>query len=74
MEPFSSNHALQLLWIHYKEEAKYQLKLTKEEVKHLQLCLIDDWDELTTHYKKQLVTLDKLELLSLMSNGQPIFK
>lgn len=73
MEPFSANQALQLLWIHFKEESKYNLGLTKAEVKHLQLCLIDQWDELTTHYRKQLVTKDKLELLSKMSNGEPMF-
>ena len=73
MEPFSGNQALQLLWILEKENQEYNLELTKEEVSHLRLCLLEDWANLTTPYKKQLVSRDKLETLSRMSNGLPIF-
>lgn len=74
MEPFTSNQALQLLWILEKEQDEYQLELSLKEIKHLQLCVIDDWNNLTTHYKKQLKTQDKLENISRMSNNSPIFK
>lgn len=73
MEPFSSNQALQILWILEKENDKYKLELTKVEISHLKFCLLEDWNNLTTPYKKQLVTKDKLELLSRMSNNLPIF-
>lgn len=73
MEPFSANQALQLLWILEKENSKYELELTKEEQQHLRMCLIEDWSNLTTPYKKQLVTQDKLDTISLMSRGEPIF-
>lgn len=76
MEPildvYTANESLQLLWVHFKEPI-VELKLTTEEVKHLQLIIIDEWDTLTTQYKKQLVTQDKLDLLSIMSKGLPIF-
>lgn len=77
MEPvldvYTANESLQLLWVHFKEPIA-ELKLTKEELKYLQLVIIDEWDTLTTQYKKQLVTQDKLDLLSIMSKGLPIFK
>lgn len=72
-EKYTANESLQLLWVHYKEPI-VDLQLTEEEIKYLQLTIVDEWDTLTTHYKKQLVTQDKLELLSLMSNGEPIFR
>ena len=76
MEPildvYTANESLQLLWAHFKEP-EVELKLTIREVKHLQLTIIDEWDTLTTHYTKQLVTQDKLDLLSIMSKGLPIF-
>lgn len=72
-EKYNANESLQLLWVHYKEPI-VDLQLTEEEIKYLQLTIVDEWDTLTTHYKKQLVTQDKLELLSLMSNGEPIFR
>lgn len=77
MEPldtFSANQALQLLWILEKENSKYELEFTKAEVKHLQLCLISQWDELTSHYKKHLISRDLLYIISVMSNNLPIFK
>lgn len=74
MEPFSGNQALQLLWILEKENHLYNLELTEAEVKHLRLCLLEDWGNLTTPYRKELVTRDKLEFLSRVSNGLPIFK
>ena len=69
---YTANESLQLLWIHYKEPIA-DLALTLRELKYLQLTIIDEWDTLTTHYKKQLVTQDKLDLLSIMSRGLPIF-
>lgn len=74
-EPFTANQALQLLWVHFVQPKEYKvnLKLTKAEVKHLQLELLDKWDTLTTHYKKQLVTKDKLDLLRIMSRNEPMF-
>lgn len=72
-ENYNANESLQLLWVHYKEPI-VDLQLTDEEIKYLQLVILDEWDTLTTVYKKQLVTTDKLELLSLFSNGKEIFK
>jgi hypothetical protein len=72
LDVYTANESLQLLWVHFKEPI-VELKLTTEEVKHLQLIIIDEWDTLTTQYKKQLVTQDKLDLLSIMSKGLPIF-
>lgn len=74
MEPFSANQSLQLLWILEKENDKYELELTEAEVKHLQFCLMEQWDELTTHYKKQLQSQDKLDIILLITRQQPIFK
>jgi hypothetical protein len=73
MDHFTSNQALQLLWILEKENDKYKLVFTKVELRHIQLCLIDKWDELTTHYKKQLETKDKLDNIAKMSRGLPLF-
>ena len=73
MEPFTANQSLQLLWILEKENEKYELELTEEEVKHLQFCLIEQWDDLTTHYKKQLKSKDKLDIRQLSTRQQPIF-
>jgi hypothetical protein len=73
LDVYTANESLQLLWAHFEEPA-VELKLTAQEVKHLQLTIIDEWDTLTTQYKKQLVTQDKLDLLSIMSKGLPIFK
>jgi hypothetical protein len=72
LDVYTANESLQLLWVHFKEPV-VELKLTTEEVKHLQLIIIDEWDTLTTQYKKQLVVQDKLDLLSIMSKGLPIF-
>ena len=73
MDHFTSNQALQLLWILEKENEKYKLVFTKVELRHIQLYLIDKWDELTTHYKKQLETKDKLDNIAKMSRGLPLF-
>ena len=76
MEPildvYTANESLHLLWVHFKEPI-VELKLTTEEVKHLQLIIIDEWDTLTTQYKKQLVVQDKLDLQYNMYKGLPIF-
>jgi hypothetical protein len=73
LDNFNSNQALQLLYVHEKESHKYDLSLTNVELRHIQLCLIDKWDELTTHYKKQLETKDKLDNIAKMSRGLPLF-
>lgn len=70
---FSANQALQLLWILEKEDGKYSLELTKEEISHIRFCLLEDWNNLTTPYRKSLVTTDKLGILALLSNNLPIF-
>ena len=70
---FSSNQALQLLWLLQKEGSKYELEFTKEELSHIRFCLMDDWKNLTSPYKKQLITSDKLGTLALLSNNLPIF-
>ena len=71
---FSANQSLQLLWILHKENDKYNLELTKEEISHIKFCLLEDWNNLTTPYKNNLVSKDKLDILSLLSNNLPIFR
>jgi len=72
MEPFSANQALQLLWTHY-EQPEVKLRLTDKEIAHLKLEVIADWDNLTSPYKKFLITLDKLELISIMAHREHMF-
>lgn len=71
-DPLSSNQALQLLWI-LEKEPQYDLGITKEELSYVRLCLLEDWNNLTTPYRQHLVTQDKLEILSKLSNHLPIF-
>jgi hypothetical protein len=73
LDVYTANESLQILWGHFKVP-EVDLKLTLKEIKYLQLTLVDEWDTLTTHYTKQLVTQDKLDLLSIMSKGLPMFK
>lgn len=70
---FTNNQALNLLWVNQKD-TKVNLELTKEELSHLQLIVIDEWDTLDSPYKKELVSKDKLIILSLMTKQEPIFK
>lgn len=74
MEPFSANQALQLLWVLEKENSKYELELTSEEIKHLQMSVISQWDDLTTHYKKMLLKRDLHGTLLQMVRNLPIFQ
>lgn len=69
MEPFTSNDAMQLLVIHHKHK-EYDIALTTEEVKHLELSVIDDWENLSKAYIRQLVSSEKLVVLSAMSNNE----
>jgi len=71
-EVYTANESLQLLWVWYKEP-KVDLKLSIGELKVLQLNIIDEWETLTTHYKKKLVSQDKLEILSAFSKNEPMF-
>mgnify|MGYP003660894258 CR=1 FL=1 len=65
---FTANEAMQLLIIHFKHP-EYDISITKEEVKHLELSVIDDWENLSRSYLNQLVSKDKLKTLSAMSNN-----
>lgn len=69
---YTANESLQLLWVHFKEPS-VDLKLTDEELSYLKLTVIDEWETLTTVYKKQLVTTNKLEFISLCSRNQELF-
>lgn len=77
MEPITDHYngkeALGILWAYYKMP-EVNFRLSQRELKYLNLVVIDEWDSLVSPYKKELVTKDKLELLSTMSKGQPIFK
>jgi len=73
MEHFTSNQALNLLWVNQKDP-EVNLELTKEELRHLQLTVIDEFDFIDSPYKKELVSKSKLEILSLMTKQEPIFK
>lgn len=72
-EKYTANESLQLLWVWYKEPI-VDLKLSVSEIKQLELTIIDEWETLTTPYRKHLISKDKLEVLSAMSNGRSIFK
>ncbi len=71
-ETFSANQAIQLLWVHL-EDPSVNLGLTKEEVAHLKLEVIADWENLTSPYRKFLPSLDKLVILSIMANDENLF-
>jgi hypothetical protein len=73
MEHFTSNQALNLLWVNQKD-TRVNLELTKEELRHLQLIVIDEFDTIDSPYFKELVSKDKLEILSLLTKQEPIFK
>ena len=70
---FTGNQALGLLWVAQKEP-QVELELTKEELRHLQLIVVDEWEFLDSPYRKKLVSKDKLEILALMLKEEPIFK
>ena len=72
-EIYTANESLQLLWIYYKEET-FNLELSLDELKYLELTVIDEWDTLTSLNKTLLVSKDKLDTLSKMSKGLPYFK
>jgi len=72
LEVYTANESLQLLWVYHKEPM-VDLQLSLRELKSLQLTVVDEWDTLTTHYKKKLVSQDKLEILSIFSNKKPLF-
>lgn len=74
LDILTGNQALQLLWILEKENNKFKLEFTKEELSHIRFCLIGNWDDLTTPYKDNLVSMDKLEVLSKLANNLPIFR
>ena len=72
-EHFTGSQALGLLWVDQKDTLVH-LELTKAELRHLQLTVIDEFEFIDSPYRKKLITKDKLELLSLMLNQKPIFK
>ena len=72
-EHFTGSQALGLLWVEQKD-SKVQLELTKEELRHLQIIVLDEFDFLDSPYMKKLVSKVKVELLSLMLKQEPIFK
>ena len=69
LEQFNANEAAQLLFIHHKHK-EYKINLSTQEIRHLELSMIDDWDNLSKAYLRQLVSNDKLEILSAMSNNE----
>ena len=71
-ETFSANTALQLLWIHH-EDPYTDIGLTPEEIAHLKLEVIADWENLTCIYKERLITVDKAELIGIMSRKEEFF-
>ena len=68
-DTFTANEALQLLIIHHKHP-EHEINLSTQEVKHLELSVIDDWENLSKAYARQLVPTTKLDLLSSMSNNE----
>lgn len=69
IDQFTSNEAMQLLVIHHRHP-EYNIALTKDEVKHLELSVIDDHENLSPAYLRMLITKDKLELLTAMSHNE----
>jgi len=72
-EHYTGNQALGLLWIVEKKDP-IDLELTKEELRYLQLIVIDELDVLSSPYKNKLVSKVKVEILDLMLKQDPIFK
>ena len=72
-EHFTGAQALGLLWVEQKD-SKVKLELTQEELRHLQIIVLDEFDFLDTPYKKNLVSQVKVEILTLMLKEEPIFK
>jgi hypothetical protein len=73
MEPldqFTANEAMQILVIHHKHP-EYEINLSLTEVKHLELSVIDDYEDLSNAYIRMLNTSSKLDLLASMSNNIP---
>jgi len=73
MDHFTARQALGLLWIVEKKDP-IELELTKEELRHIQLIVIDEFVFIDSPYMNKLVSKDKLEILSLMLKQEPIFK
>jgi hypothetical protein len=72
-EHFTGNQALGLLWINEKKDP-ITLELTKEELRHLQLIVIDEFVFIDSPYMNKLVSKVKSEILPLMLRQEPIFK
>ena len=72
-EHFTGMQALGLLWVDQKD-LKVELELTKEELRHLQIVVIDEFDFIESPYIDKLVSKVKIEILSLMLKQEPIFK
>lgn len=72
-EHYTGNQALGLLWIVEKKDP-IELEFTKEELRYLQLIVIDELDSISSPYKNKLVSKIKTEILSLMLKQEPIFK
>lgn len=70
---FTGKQALGLLWINEKNDP-VELELTKEELRHLQIIVIDEFVFIDSPYKNKLVSKVKTEILALMLKQEPIFK
>ena len=73
MEPldqFTANEAMQLLIIHFKHD-EYEINLSIAELRHLELSVVDDFENLSKAYLRLLVSKDKLETLAAMSRQEP---
>ena len=67
LDQFTANEAMQLLVIHHLHP-EHNIGLSEDEVRHLELSVIDDYEDLSKAYQRMLNTNSKLELISAMSN------
>ena len=69
METYTGSEAMQLLVVHHKHP-EYNIELSSDEVRHLELSVIDDWELVLPSWKRMLAFSTKLEVLSAMSNNR----
>jgi len=68
----SPNQAFNLLYIN--EEQPELLKLTKGELRQVQLQVIGDWNFIDSPYRKHLVTKEVKGFIQAAYRNEPLFK
>jgi hypothetical protein len=69
MSSLTVNQALNLLWIHYREE-EHEIGLTEPEVIDLTLLVVSKYEDLTSPYKDALIPKSKGELVDVLRSPE----